>query len=300
MVEAAIKTEWQQDSQSEETMPGVKSNAALPDEHRIKRPMNAFMVWSRQERKKMLAEFPKMHNSEISKKLGAEWKLLTDAQKKPFINEAKRLRAQHMTEYPDYKYKPKRKLKNLQKKDRYSLPGDLLGQALNPAAETVGVGQRPDPYAHIGGWNTGPYALVQDQLGYVQHPGLNHSQLQHMHRYDLNNLHYGHMLASSHPYMNGASMFNMASAYNQHPSTPVNLGFSGPGTESDSDSPSPAVGQHSQKHLTGDVRDAITMYMPLSEDVGDPSALLPNRLHVVHSPYQNVGTAADDIHITRI
>jgi hypothetical protein len=76
---------------------------------KIKRPLNAFIIWSKKRRRVIANENPQMHNFDISRKLGLEWQKLSEQEKSYYFDEAKRLKEEHKVMYPNYKYQPRKR-----------------------------------------------------------------------------------------------------------------------------------------------------------------------------------------------
>ncbi|NXG07940.1 SOX30 factor, partial [Sakesphorus luctuosus] len=124
----------------------LPSDSGMPDtpfsktkSGRVKRPMNAFMVWARIHRAAVAKANPGANNAEISVQLGLEWSKLTEEQKQPYYEEANKIKLRHREEFPGWVYQPN-------KKKCFPPPGSAVFSGTSQSTiSTSPAGTRPFP-----------------------------------------------------------------------------------------------------------------------------------------------------------
>ncbi|ORX98560.1 hypothetical protein K493DRAFT_213989 [Basidiobolus meristosporus CBS 931.73] len=71
---------------------------------KLKRPMNAYLLFNKEMRHKLLETNPNMSVSEISKEIGDRWKNLNEEERNRYFTEAQSIKREFLVSNPDFVY----------------------------------------------------------------------------------------------------------------------------------------------------------------------------------------------------
>ncbi|XP_049896939.1 transcription factor sox-3-like [Epinephelus moara] len=148
----------------------------------IKRPPNAFIVWSHIHRCALCKTYPEAIMTEISVRLGREWSKLSEEQRRPFYEVAHKLQYIHRQKLPDHRYRP-------QRKDRQCLSsgqeagqdhGVSFSQAMTPAQSKLqgpSIFPYPAMMAHTVPYDLNPAFCSYNQMGHYSRVQISHQRI---------------------------------------------------------------------------------------------------------------------------
>ncbi|KAK4515497.1 54S ribosomal protein L6 mitochondrial [Mucor velutinosus] len=99
--DALTKEETHVPEEPDTPCPSNRPTIAL---EKLKRPPNAYLLFNRDMRRKLLKQSPKMTVAEISKEVGDWWKALPDVEREYYVKKASILKEEHLKKYPDFIY----------------------------------------------------------------------------------------------------------------------------------------------------------------------------------------------------
>ena len=121
---------------------------------KVKRPMNAFMIWARLYRSTIAKRYPNANNAEISVKLGEIWNDLSTEQQRPYFDEASLLKEKHRTEHPNWVYQPRPSKRRLT-----YMTGNSPGNGMQHSNGSLGYHHIHSPPSDGGGISFSPHSM---------------------------------------------------------------------------------------------------------------------------------------------
>jgi len=88
----------------------VVDHSAGDSNIKIRRPQNAFILYSNRNRADVARQFPGLSNHAVSRLLGTQWKSLSATERKDYVDMAAAGRRQHKIDHPHYDYNRPRKV----------------------------------------------------------------------------------------------------------------------------------------------------------------------------------------------
>ncbi|KAI9019493.1 hypothetical protein CLU79DRAFT_757443 [Phycomyces nitens] len=131
---------------NDDLQPANKSNKAQQKSYRkyneeperLKRPPNAYLLFNRYMRSRLLKVNPNLSVAEISKTVSAQWKELSEKDRKPYNQEASQLKQEHMDMHPNFVY-TRRSKAELEKAGHRTRPSQKRKEMLK--SEVLGQGE---------------------------------------------------------------------------------------------------------------------------------------------------------------
>ncbi|KAI3327283.1 hypothetical protein HD806DRAFT_520183 [Xylariaceae sp. AK1471] len=79
------------------------------DGEHVKRPLNAWILYRQAHHPIVTQQYKKIHNSQVSQVISAQWKSMSEVDKQPWFDLAAARAAEHKRKYPNWSYKPRQK-----------------------------------------------------------------------------------------------------------------------------------------------------------------------------------------------